>query len=86
MRAEYDFSESKCAPILAATGKTRITIYISDTVLDEFRARAEKTGIGYQTMMNEALKVYLAGTVESPVTESRLRQVIREEITERSQA
>ena len=40
-------------------GKTRITIYIDDAVLDEFRARAERAGTGYQTMMNEALKAFL---------------------------
>jgi uncharacterized protein (DUF4415 family) len=28
--------------------KTRITIYLDDEVLDEFRSRAERTGTGYQ--------------------------------------
>lgn len=42
MRAEYDFSKSKRGAILPTKGKTRITIYIDNTVLDEFRARAER--------------------------------------------
>ncbi|HXU35836.1 MAG TPA: BrnA antitoxin family protein [Blastocatellia bacterium] len=64
-------------------GKTRITIYIDNAVLDEFRARAERAGTGYQTMMNQALKASLAES-EPPVTETVLRQVIREELPKRS--
>jgi BrnA antitoxin of type II toxin-antitoxin system len=80
MRAEYDFSKGKRGALIAQTGKTRITIYIDNAVLDEFRARAERTGTGYQTMMNEALKAFL-GESEPPVTEAVLRQVIREELS-----
>ncbi|HEY4490700.1 MAG TPA: BrnA antitoxin family protein, partial [Acidobacteriota bacterium] len=53
MRTEYDFSKGKRGALISGKGKTRITIYIDDTVLDEFRARAERSGVGYQTMMNE---------------------------------
>ncbi len=59
MRAEYDFSKGKRGALIPAKGKTRITIYIDDAVLNEFRARAERTGAGYQTMMNEALSAFL---------------------------
>ncbi len=82
MRAEYDFRKGKRAAFIAPKGKTRITIYIDDAVLDEFRARAESAGTGYQTMMNEALKTYLARGRQVPVTESVLRRVIREELPE----
>jgi hypothetical protein len=40
----------------------------------------EKAGGGYQTMMNDALKAYLADTDDRPLTESVLRRVIREEL------
>lgn len=80
MRAEYDFSKSKRRALLPTKGKTRITIYIDDAVLEEFRSRAEKAGSGYQTMMNDALRVYLAETEDRPLTESVLRRVIREEL------
>lgn len=80
MRAEYDFSKAKRGALVPSKGKTRITIHIDDAVLEEFRARAEKSGSGYQTMMNEALKAYLAETDERPLTESVLRRVIREEL------
>jgi len=82
MKAEYDFSKGKRGALLSTKGKTRITIYIDDAVLGEFRARAESAGTGYQTMINEALKAYLAGSAEAPVTESVLRKVIREEFAE----
>jgi hypothetical protein len=62
-------------------GKTRISIFIDNAVLNAFRARAEKAGTGYQTMMNEALREYLS-EAEPPVTETMLRQVLRQEIPE----
>lgn len=83
MKAEYDFSKGKRGALIPAKGKTRITIYIDDAVLNEFRARAERLGTGYQTMMNEALKVYLEKS-EQPVTAAVLRQIIREELPEAS--
>jgi len=82
MKAEYDFTKGKRGALIPATGKTRITIYIDDTVLDTFRSRAEQAGVGYQTLMNEALKAHLAANADKPVTEAVLRKVIREEIVE----
>lgn len=80
MRARYDFSKAKRGALVPTKGKTRITIYIDDAVLEEFRTRAEKAGSGYQTMMNDALKAYLTETENRPLTESVLRRVIREEL------
>ena len=79
MRAEYDFSKGKRGALIASKGKTRITIYIDDAVLDEFRSKAERAGTGYQTMMNEALKAFLERS-DHPVTAAVLRQIIREEL------
>lgn len=36
--------------------KTRITIYLDDEVLKEFRALSERCGTGYQTLINAALR------------------------------
>lgn len=80
MRTEYDFSKAKRTALLTSKGKTRITIYIDDAILDELRVRAEKAGGGYQTLLNDALKAYLADTDSQPLTEARLRRVIREEL------
>jgi hypothetical protein len=84
MRAEYDFSKSKRNAYIPTKGKTRITIFIDDAILDEFRSRAEKAGSGYQTMMNDALRAYLADTDSQPITEALLRRVIREELPKTS--
>lgn len=80
MKAEYDFSKGKRKALIPAKGKTRITMYIDDAVLDAFRARAEKAGIGYQTMMNEVLKVFVTDEEDKPLTESVLRRIIKEEL------
>ena len=46
--------------------KTRITIYLDDEVLDEFRSRAERTGTGYQTLINAALRLRLTSGDANP--------------------
>jgi hypothetical protein len=81
MRAEYDFSKGKRGAVLPQRGKTRISIFIDNAVLDGFRALADKAGTGYQTMMNDALRKYLAET-DQPVTERALRQILRQEMPE----
>jgi len=86
MKTEYDFSKAKRTALLSGKGKTRITIFIDDAVLDEFRARAEKAGSGYQTMVNDALKAYIADTDSQPVTEAMLRRILREEIPTRTRS
>jgi uncharacterized protein (DUF4415 family) len=47
--------------VVSQKGKTRISIYIDNDVLEEFRSRADESGKGYQTMMNEALRAYGVG-------------------------
>jgi hypothetical protein len=81
MRTEYDFSKGKRGAVIPQKGKTRISIFIDNAVLDEFRARAQKAGTGYQTMMNDALRKYLS-EADNPITEKTLRQVLRQELPE----
>src|SRR5436853_7550109 len=81
MRTEYDFSKGKRGAAMPQKGKTRISIFIDNAVLDAFRARAGKAGTGYQTMMNEALRQYLSDA-EPSLTEAILRHVLRQEIPE----
>ena len=45
--------------------KTRITIYLDDEVLSEFRTLSERSGTGYQTLINAALRMRLAGAAEA---------------------
>lgn len=80
MKREYDFRKGRRGAVIPQTGKTRITIFIDDDVLEEFRDRADTAGRGYQTMINEALREYL-GKSRQPVDEATLRRVIREEMS-----
>jgi len=79
MNKEYDFSNAKRGAVVPQKGKTRITIYIDNDVLEQFRAHADEAGYGYQTMINEALRQYLDKGGKS-LYESILRQVVREEL------
>jgi uncharacterized protein (DUF4415 family) len=79
MKAEYDFSEAKRGAVIPQIGKTCITIYIDDDVLEAFRSRSDTAGKGYQTIMNEALREYL-DKVKQPLDEETLRRVIQEEL------
>ena len=79
MKREYDFSGAKRGAVVPQKGKSRITIYIDDDVLNEFRARADAAGGGYQTMMNDALREHL-GKTRRPVDAKTLRRILREEL------
>ena len=79
MKKEYDFSKGRRGAVVKESGKTRITIYIDDDVLEEFRDRADRQGSGYQTMMNQALREYLEKS-STPLDEKTLRRVLREEL------
>jgi len=79
MKREYDFSKGRRGVVIPQTGKTRITIYIDDDVLEDFRRRADSIGRGYQTMINEALREYL-GKASQPLDEKTLRRLLREEL------
>lgn len=86
MRKEYDFSRARKAgdvPHLArlqaqSRGKTRITIMLDNVVLEEFRQRADKEGLGYQTLINQTLRARVSAR---PLDEETMRRVIREELS-----
>ena len=81
MRKEYDFSKGKRGPVVTEKGKTRITIFLDDEIIRRFRALAQKTRKGYQTLINQALKQQLA--IEEPrLTATVVRKIIREELSQ----
>lgn len=77
MRAEYDFSSAERKALIPNSGKTRISIFIDNAVLDAFRGKAEAAGIGYQTMMNDALKQFVSDA-SRPITETSLQKILKE--------
>lgn len=78
-KKQYDFSKGKRGAVIPTTGKTRITIYLDDEVLQRFKSQSEKTGKGYQTLINEALKAH-SGLTEKPLTPEVIRKIVREEL------
>jgi uncharacterized protein (DUF4415 family) len=84
MKQRYDFSKGKrgkiAPPEPEPRGKTRITIRIDDDLMDHFLKEADVSGgtVGYQTLINEALRQYVTGT--APKFEDTLRRIVREEV------
>jgi uncharacterized protein (DUF4415 family) len=56
MNTEHVFPSSPSRPVRAVKRKTRITIYLDDEVLEQFRNDAQQSGKGYQTLINAALR------------------------------
>jgi uncharacterized protein (DUF4415 family) len=80
MKKEHDFSKGKREPVIPLpAGKLRITIRLDQDVLEWFKARVDHAGGGnYQTMMNDALRQFMAS--ERQPLEASLRRVVREEL------
>ncbi len=83
MKKEYNFSNGKRGAVINQVGKTRITIYLDDAILKRFKAQSERTGKGYQTLINDALNSYL-GLTEKPLTAEMVRKIVREELSGQS--
>ena len=78
MEKEYDFSKGKRGPIRSSKGKTRITIYLDDDVVEAYRQMGDDAGRGYQTLINETLRNTL-GKKSVAVDAKTLRRILREE-------
>ncbi len=79
MKKEYDMSKAKRGPVISSRGKTRITLYLSNKVLQHFRRLGDKQGKGYQTLINEALLDMISNNHNSGSI-ATLRKIIREEL------
>ena len=79
MEKEYDFSKGKRGAVIEPKGKTRITIYLDDDVIDAYRQMGDNAGRGYQTLINQALRQTL--TKKSVAVDAKtLRRILREEL------
>jgi len=85
MKKEYDFSSGKRGAVLSNAGKTRITIYLDNKTLQRFKAESERTGKGYQTLINEALSQYGANN-DRPATAEEVRNIVREELAQHAES
>lgn len=84
MKKQYDFGKGKRGRILPAQpepkGKVRITIRIDEDLVDHFLKQADASGgtVGYQTLINEALRAHVEN--RAPKFEDTLRRIVREEM------
>jgi uncharacterized protein (DUF4415 family) len=84
MKRRYDFSHGTrgriAAPEPVPRGKTRITIRLDEDLVDHFLKEAEASGgaMGYQTLINEALRQHVED--KAPKLEDTLRRIVREEM------
>ena len=79
MKKAIDFSHGKRGAVRSTRGKTRITIYLDDAIVQRFKLLSEQTGKGYQTLINEALS---APENDHQLTASQIRKILREELAE----
>ena len=81
MKKEYNLSKGAGRlAILPDPTKVRITIRLDADIVKYFKDRVHTAGGGnYQTMINEALRQYLAEK-KDPMDEETLRRIIREEL------
>jgi uncharacterized protein (DUF4415 family) len=67
-------------------GKVKISICLDGNIVDRFFEIAAASGgkVGYQTLINSALREYLDG--KSPTFEDTLRRIVREELNRHNAA
>lgn len=79
MKKEYDFSKGRRGAVLPAKGKTRITIYLDEAIVEAFKQQSEETGKGYQTLINDALTAQLKAK-DKGLSPAIVRKIVREEL------
>ena len=53
---EHDFTVAKRGAVIVSGGKTRVTMYLDNDILQHFRQLARRNGRGYQTEINQCLR------------------------------
>ncbi len=85
MHNDYNLSKAKRAKDIPhlkklqaeSKGKSRITIMLDNDILDSFRQQARAEGLGYQILINRALRAHIG---EHLWDERVLRRIIHEEV------
>ncbi|HQU92916.1 MAG TPA: BrnA antitoxin family protein [Pyrinomonadaceae bacterium] len=53
--------------------KGRVTIYFDAEIIDRFKEKGKREGVGYQTLMNEALRTVVEREVNADLKEDMLK-------------
>ena len=84
MQERYEFASGargRVAPKNAEpSSKVRITIRLDEDIVDAFLKEADAAGgtVGYQTLINAALRQHIEG--KAPRLEETLRRILKEEL------
>ena len=80
MKPHYDFSNARRGPVIPPTARTTaVTLHLDTEALDWFRDQVNRAGGGdYQTLINHALREYIA--LRREPLEDLLRRVVREKL------
>lgn len=69
--------------------KARITTLVDEDALEEFKKIAESRRVKYQTLLNQVIRGFVAGSTggkssKGSLTEENVRQIVREELKKRA--
>jgi uncharacterized protein (DUF4415 family) len=67
MKKEYDFRKATRGQVVRRKYRTRVTIHLDADLLEDLRRRADAAGRGYQTLINEAVREFLARSEQRPL-------------------
>lgn len=58
--------------------KNRVTIYFDSDIVRSFKERSEREGVGYQTLMNDALRRIVDGIAENEEKENLKEDLLKD--------
>lgn len=58
--------------------KNRITIYLDADIVEHFKARAEKSNAGYQTLINQTLRETIDGTQTDKTADQVIEKLLKD--------
>jgi uncharacterized protein (DUF4415 family) len=62
----------------SASKKNRLTIYFDADIVSRFKKMSEREGIGYQTLMNDALRRIVDGMAENEKMQSLKEDLLKD--------
>lgn len=58
--------------------KNRITIYLDADIVEHFKAEAEKSNLGYQTLINQALREKISGEQKIDKSDDLIEKILND--------
>lgn len=58
--------------------KSRITIYLDADIIEYFKVQAEKTNLGYQTLINQALREKIYGSQTDTTADEVIEKILND--------